>query len=60
MVGKPEGKRETTRKFKRRYERSIGIKLREMAWEGANWMHLVQDREQWRALASTVMNIRVP
>jgi hypothetical protein len=28
--------------------------------ESVNWMHLPQDREQWRALVSTVMNLQVP
>jgi len=28
--------------------------------EPRTWMHLVQDREQWRALVNTVMDLRVP
>jgi hypothetical protein len=31
-----------------------------IGWEGVDWMHLDQGRDQWRALAITVMNIRVP
>jgi hypothetical protein len=31
--------------------------LREVGWEVLDWMHLAQDRDQWRALVSTVMNI---
>jgi hypothetical protein len=34
--------------------------LREIRWGGIDWINVVQDREQWRALVSTVMNIRVP
>jgi hypothetical protein len=34
--------------------------LREIVWEGVNWIHLAQDREQWWALVNTVMNLRVP
>jgi hypothetical protein len=34
--------------------------LRDIRWEGVNWIHLARDREQWRALVNTVMNFRVP
>jgi len=34
--------------------------LREVGWEGADWIHLTQDRGQWRAVVNTVMNLRVP
>jgi hypothetical protein len=33
--------------------------LREMGWEGVDWMHLAQDRDQRRALLNTEMNLRV-
>jgi hypothetical protein len=29
--------------------------LRDRAWENVDWIHLAQDREQWRALVNTVM-----
>jgi hypothetical protein len=32
----------------------------EIGWERLNWIHLVQDREQWWSLVNTVMNLRVP
>jgi hypothetical protein len=44
----------------RRWEDNIRMDLREIGWEGMNWMHLAQDREQWRAVVNTVMNLRVP
>jgi hypothetical protein len=34
--------------------------VREIVWEGADWIHLDQDRDRWRALVHTVMNLRVP
>jgi hypothetical protein len=30
-----------------RWEYNIGIDLREIGWEGVDWMHLTQDRDQW-------------
>jgi hypothetical protein len=34
--------------------------LREIGWDFMDWIKLAQDRDQWRALANTVMNLRVP
>jgi hypothetical protein len=34
--------------------------LREIEWDDVDWIDLAQDRDQWRALVSTVMNLRVP
>jgi hypothetical protein len=59
LVGKPEGKRPLGRP-KRRWEDSIKIDLREIGWGGMDCTDLAQDRDQWRALVSTVMNLRVP
>jgi hypothetical protein len=33
--------------------------LREIGWGGVDWIDLAQDRNRWRALVSTVMNLRV-
>jgi hypothetical protein len=33
--------------------------LREIGWNGMGWIDLTQDREQWRALVDTVMNLQV-
>jgi hypothetical protein len=32
--------------------------LRETGWDGVDWIELVQDRDQWRSLVNTVMNLR--
>jgi hypothetical protein len=34
--------------------------LREIERDGIGWIHLTQDRDQWRALVKTLMNLRVP
>jgi hypothetical protein len=39
---------------------NIKMDLREIRWDGINWIDLAQDRDQWRALVNTVMNLRVP
>jgi hypothetical protein len=39
---------------------NITIDLREIGWDGVDWIDLAQDRDQWRALVNTVMNLRVP
>jgi hypothetical protein len=39
---------------------SIKIDLREIGWDGMDWMDLAEDRDQWRALVYPVMNLRVP
>jgi hypothetical protein len=59
LVGKPEGKRPLGRP-RRRWVDSIKIDLGEIVWDGMNWIDLPQDRDQWRALVNTVMNLQVP
>jgi hypothetical protein len=34
--------------------------LREIGWEGVDWIHMSQDRNQWQALVNTLMDIHVP
>jgi hypothetical protein len=59
LVGKPEGKRSLGRP-RCRWVDNIKIDLREIGWDGTDWIDLTQDRDQWRALVNTVMNLRVP
>jgi hypothetical protein len=58
LVGKREGKRQLGRP-RRRWVDNIKIDLRER-WDGMDWIDLAKDRDQWRALVNTVMNLRVP
>jgi hypothetical protein len=59
LVGKSEGKRQLGRP-RRRWVDNIKMDLREMRWSCMDWIDLVQDGDQWRALVSTVMKLRVP
>jgi hypothetical protein len=59
LLRKPEGRRPLGRP-RRRWVEIIKIDLRETGWDGMDWVDLAQDRDQWRALVSTVMNLRVP
>jgi hypothetical protein len=36
------------------------MELREIGWDEVDWIDMAQDREQWRALVNTVLNLRVP
>jgi hypothetical protein len=38
---------------------NIKIDVREIGWDGMHSIDLVQDRDQWRALVNTVMNLWV-
>jgi hypothetical protein len=58
LVGKPEGKRPLGRP-RRRWEDNIKVDV-EVGGGRVDWMELAQDRDRWRALVSTVKNLRVP
>jgi hypothetical protein len=45
---------------RRRWVDNIKMDLREIGWDGVDWIDLAQDRNQWRALVNMVMNFRVP
>jgi hypothetical protein len=53
-VGHSESKR-----YRHRWEDNIKMDLREIGWDGIDWIDLAQDREQW-AIMNTVTNLRVP
>jgi hypothetical protein len=56
LVGKPERKKRLLRSRRRWMDNTdLGETGR-----GVDWIHLVQDRDQWRAVVGTIMNLRVP
>jgi hypothetical protein len=59
LVGKPEGRRPLGRR-RCRWKDNIKMDLREIVFGDVDWIRLAQDRDQWRALVNTVMNLRVP
>jgi hypothetical protein len=59
LMEKPEGKRPLGRP-RHRWVNNIKIDLREVGWDGKDWIDLAQDRHQWRALVNTVMSLCVP
>jgi hypothetical protein len=59
LLAKSEGKTPLGR-HRHRWEDDIKTDLREMGWDGVDWIQLAQDRNQCRALVNMVMNLRVP
>jgi hypothetical protein len=59
LVGKPEGKR-PLRRPRCRWVDNIGMDLGEVGWSDVDWIGLAQDRNRWRALVNSVLNLGVP
>jgi hypothetical protein len=59
LVGRPEGRRPLGRP-RRGWKDNINMDLREIVFGDVCWILLAQDRNRWRALVNTVMNLRVP
>jgi hypothetical protein len=59
-MGKPEEKRPLGRP-RRKWENGIRMDLREigLGGGGVDWIRLAQDRDWWRAVLSSMMNLRV-
>jgi len=55
LVGKPEGKKPLGRP-RSGWDGNIRMDVREIGWEGVDWMHLAQDMDQLQAVVNTVMN----
>jgi hypothetical protein len=58
-VGKPKGKGPLGRP-RCRWLNNIKMDLREIGWDGMDWINLAQDREQWRTPVNKVMNLGLP
>jgi hypothetical protein len=56
---KPEGKRPVGRR-RRRWVDKIRMDLGEVGWGDVDWIGLAKDRDRWRALVNSVLNLRVP
>jgi hypothetical protein len=59
LVGSPEWRRPLGRP-RRRWEDNIKVDLWEIGFGDVDWINLAQDRDRWRALVNTVMNLRLP
>jgi hypothetical protein len=58
-MGKPEGMRPLGRP-RRRWVDNIQMDLREIEWDGGDWIDLAQNRDRWRALVKALMKLLVP
>jgi hypothetical protein len=54
LVGKPEGRP------RRRWVDNISMDLGEVGWGDVDWIGLAKDRNRWRALVYSVLNLLVP
>jgi hypothetical protein len=59
LVGKPEGKRPLGRP-RRTWVDNIRRDLVEVGWSEVDWIGLAQERDRWRALVNSILNLRVP
>jgi hypothetical protein len=55
LVGKPDVKR-PLRRPRHRWDDNIRMNVREIGWEGVDWIHLAQGRDQWQTLVNMVIN----
>jgi hypothetical protein len=59
LVEMPEGKRSLGRP-RRRWVDNIRMDLGEVEWDDVDWIGLAKDRNRWRAVVDSVLNLRVP
>jgi hypothetical protein len=59
LVGKPEGRR-PLRRPRYRWLHNIRMDLVEVGWGDVDWIGLAQDRDRWRAVVDSVLNLGIP
>jgi hypothetical protein len=59
FVGKREGRRPLARP-RRRWVDNIRMDLVQVGWGDVDWIGVAEDRNRWRALVNSVLNLRVP
>jgi hypothetical protein len=59
LVRRPERKRPLGRP-RRRWVDNIRMDLGEVGWGSVDWIGLAQDRNRWRALVNSLLNLRIP
>jgi hypothetical protein len=59
LIGKSERWRPLERPG-RRWVDNVKVDVREIEWGGMDWIDLAQDRDLWRALVDTVINLQIP
>jgi hypothetical protein len=60
LMGKSEGKKRPLGSPRRRWVYNIRMDLGEVGWSNVDWIGLAKDRNRWRALVNSVLNLRVP
>jgi len=60
LLEKPEGRRRSLGRPKRRWVDNIRMDLQEVGCGYMDWIGLAQVRDSWRTLVSAAMNVRVP
>jgi hypothetical protein len=58
LVGEPDGKKPLGRQ-RRSWVDNIRMDLGEVGWGDVDWIGLAKDRDRWRAVVNSVMNLRV-
>jgi hypothetical protein len=59
LAGRPEGGRPLGRP-RRGWVYNVKMDYREIGWDSRDWIGLARDRDQWRALVNTVVNLLIP